>query len=529
MKFRRAVPMLGLLSTLAAPAYAQVAAGACNIDQNKPGSVKNATLSLVRLQGATTPEARGRILTDVIKQLSAEKSQDNPAGRNYMLAQALIAWAAEPGMGGTVPRSSLGYATDPSATIDVLAAADSALKRLAEAAPGCAQQVAQMRQNQAWLNQINAAIAALNGGKADSAEYYANRSLLMYQGSPYAYHVLSAVAQNKNDDAAATRYWQKVVETAGTDTTYRDIRNSAMYNIAVTKAQAVESATGAAQKQAAKDAASALQAFIASAPSSPDALRAQPTLARMLLISGDTAAVAASYADQLANSAKYTDLALTQAGVTASQIGKPADAARLFQAALEQNPYERDALNNLSATLLSMKQYEKILPIAQRLVQVDPSNPDNYAFISLAYNGMANAAAAGTAAKKALNDSAFKYYQMSEAMPVKVTFTEFTRGDNRAVVGMVVEGVQANAPAPASSTPARPGAARAGAAAPKPAAPAAAAPKTYTIKFDFLDKSGNVIDSQTQTVGPVAPGDRKPVRFESTKPGIAGFRYAPLS
>ena len=72
MKFRRAVPMLGLLSTLAAPAYAQVAAGACNIDQNKPTSVKNATLSIVRLQAATTPEARGRILTDVVKQLSAE-------------------------------------------------------------------------------------------------------------------------------------------------------------------------------------------------------------------------------------------------------------------------------------------------------------------------------------------------------------------------------------------------------------------------------------------------------------------------
>jgi tetratricopeptide (TPR) repeat protein len=524
MKLRRAVPMLGLLTTLAAPAYAQVAAGACNIDQNKPTSVKNTTLSLVRLQGATKPEERGRILTQVVGQLSSEKSKDNPAGLNYMLAQALIAWAAEPGMGGVVPRNLLGYTTDPQATIDVLAAADSAIKRFAEAAPGCAAQAAQLRQNQAWLNQINAAIAALNAGKADSAEYYANRSLLMYTGSPYAYHVLSSVAQNKNDDAKATEYWQKVVETAGTDTSYRDLRNSAMFNIAITKAQAVEAAQGAQQKTLAKDAAAALQAFAAANPTSPDALRAQPTLVRMLLLSGDTAAVVGTFTDKLANPSKYSDLDLTQSGVTASQIGRQADAAKLFEAALSVNPYERDALNNLSATLLQLKQFDKIVPIASRLIAIDPSNPDNLAFISLAYNGLANAAAA--TAKKALNDSALKYYQMSEAMPVKVTFNEFSRGEAKSIVGMTVEALSPNASAPAAATPARPGAARP--AAPKPAAPAAASPKTYTIKFDFLDKSGNVVESQTQTVGPLAPGERKPLRFETTKPGVVGFRYAPL-
>ena len=84
MKLRRAVPMLGLLSALATPALAQqpAAGGACNIDQNKPNSVKNTTLSLVRLQGATKPEDRGRILTQIINQLSSEKSKDNPAGQN---------------------------------------------------------------------------------------------------------------------------------------------------------------------------------------------------------------------------------------------------------------------------------------------------------------------------------------------------------------------------------------------------------------------------------------------------------------
>ena len=216
------------------------------------------------------------------------------------------------------------------------------------------------------------------------------------------------------------------------------------------------------------------------------------------------------------------DLVLTQAGVTASQTGKTADAARLFEAALAQNPYQRDALNNLSATYLQGKQFDKILPVARRLVAVDPGNPDNYAFISLAYNGLATAAAAG--AKKALNDSAFKYYQMSEAMPVKVTFNEFTRGDARAVVGATVEALNltpAPAAAPRAGTRAAPAA--------KPAAKPAAAPKTYSMKLEFLDKNGNVVDTQTQSVGPIASGERKTVRFETTKSGVVAFRYAPLT
>ncbi len=504
-------------------AQAAAGAGACSPDQNKPRSVQNSTLALVRMSAATKPEERGRLLSTVVKEVSNEKSSDNQAGQAYMMAQALTQWAAEPGMGGVVQRSMLGYTTDPSATIDVFLAADSALKRLVAADPKCADLAMQLRQNQAWLNQVNGAINSLNAGKADSAEYYATRSLIMYQNSPYAYHVLSVVAQNKDDNAAATRYWQRLIETAGSDTTYRDIKNNAMYNIAATKAQAAQNASGEQQKALAKEAAAAFQAVIAAVPAGDAmAARAQPVLAQLLQMSGDVAAVAATYADQLANPSKYNDLTLTQSGVIASQSGKTEDAIRLTEAAIAQNPYQRDGLNNLSSMYLQGKQYEKLIPIARRLIDVDPSNGDNYAFMSLAYNGMANAAAAG--AKKALNDSAFKYYQKSETMPVKVTFTEFTRGESRAVIGMQIEGV-ATTPPPAPAAPARAGARPAA----KPAAAASAAPKTYTVTLEFLDTNGNVVDSQTQTVGPIGAGDKKQARFESAKAGIVAFRYAPLS
>src|SRR5688572_27831446 len=113
---RRALPVLGLaIPALLAPAAAQAqpAAGACEIDQNKPGSVPKATLSLARVQGAAQSADKQKALREAIKALSEEKKvNENPVGRDYMLAQALIYWAAEPGFGGPVRRGDLGFVTE---------------------------------------------------------------------------------------------------------------------------------------------------------------------------------------------------------------------------------------------------------------------------------------------------------------------------------------------------------------------------------------------------------------------------------
>ena len=53
-------------------------------------------------------------------------------------------------------------------------------------------------------------------------------------------------------------------------------------------------------------------------------------------------------------------------------------------------------------------------------------------------------------------------------------------------------------------------------------------PKTYTLSVDLLDKTGTVLDTQTVTVGPVAPKSSKTFTIESTKGGAFGFRYKPL-
>jgi hypothetical protein len=159
-----------------------------------------------------------------------------------------------------------------------------------------------------------------------------------------------------------------------------------------------------------------------------------------------------------------------------------------------------------------------MVPIAQRLVEVDPANPDNYLFLAIAYQGVANATK-NPAQKKALTDSLLKYNRLANEMPVKVTFTEFSRGETKTALAMSVENLAKTAAAPAR-TGTRP------AAGARPAAAASAAgPKTFPIKIEFLDQTGNVVDTQDVSVGPVAPGATSQAKVEANKPGIVAFRY----
>ncbi len=530
----RSIPRLALgAAALAAgaaarPAAAQGAKSApasgptCDINQSNPGSLGLAFLSIQGAQAQSDSAAKLKALRAAAQRVTGDASaaKSNPTGTALTLAQAYMLEAQDLRVATNATRADLGYANDPNQPADLLKTIDSLATVIEQAKPNCAATVSQIRQN-AWVGTVNASLGALNAQKPDSAARLAERALIVYKGSPLPYYVLANVAQSKGDAAAASRYWPQVATLAANDTSAqgRDLRSAALQNIAVNSVSAAQAAPAADKPARAKEAADAIRTFLAAYPNSPDAPRLQATLAQMVQLTGDKAALGSVYADQLANPDKYDDVALTNAGVIASQASNAADAAKLFAAALEKNPYQRDALNNLTATYYQQQQWSQIIPVAQRLVAVDPANPANYLFLAYAYQGLSKAATA-PAQKKAYVDSLVKYNTMSEQMPVKVTFTEFTRGQTRAVIGMNVEALKLQSATSTTTVGGRPGAR------PRPAAAApSASPKTYTLAVEFLDKAGAVIDTQNVSVGPLAVGDSKAARVESAKGGIVAFRY----
>ena len=488
---RSACASLALAAGMSAAAGAQQQA--CEIRET--GEVAKATFTITRARGEQNPQEAMKHLRNAMKTLSNRPERMDAVGRSFVLGQAYVELARHAGPTYQMRRADAGLPGE--GQIDLLAAADSAFRVVEQAKPECRDQVAQYRQHQPWLDLINAGVNALNADQLDSAEALVRRSMVIYDASPYTYHLLASIEQNRGNYARAIEHRRRAISAAGDDTTYSEVRLASLLHLGLLTANQTNEAQGDSQKTLAREATEALRAFLRDAPQDENAPAAQQTLARMLVITGDTANVKSIYADQLTRPGEFSDLALVNAGVIAAQANQAADAATLFDAALKVNPNYRDALYNLAASLYAMDKYQEMLPVVRRLVEVDPSNPDNWRLYAFAFQGLSKEAKSEQV-KRAQTDSLVKYYELSEKMPVRVSFSQFTRGEDKVTLAGNVEN-------------------------------RGAAPQTYQLKIEFLDKSGNVVSTQVANVGPVAP--KASGRFTVTvqSPNVVAFRYAPLS
>jgi len=494
----RVVAAFALVAAAAAPIAAQNPAkveATCDPTANTRGDIAKAQFSMTRAIAVLDKGNPTRDLQDVLRLV--DNGNDNPSARNYLRGEAYILYLMQPNTPAVVPRSALGLTTNPTGTIDLYVAADSAFRIVETAAPECVAQITQWRQQKPWLNALNGSINALNAGQLDSAEMLAKRSLVLDRRAPYAYSVLGSVAQNRKNWAAANDYWKQTLAAAGTDTTYADVRTKTMYEIASAASDRADAATGAAKRAAAREAIKPWQEYIAVATN--DLLLADgiDNTARMYVDAGDSLSVPTVYALILANPSKYGEQSLVHAGVVATRNGHHADAIKLFDAALAQNPYSRDAVNNLAATYIQNNESAKAFPLIDRLIALDPSNPDNPLLYAFAYQGLYK----GTKDKKLqkiYTDSLVYFNNKSENAKMKLGVNEFTRRPNETLLVGTIENRDKT-------------------------------PKTYTLSVEFLDKSGTVVDTQTASIGPVAPKATGTFKVKSDKGGVYGYRYKPLT
>ena len=493
----RLAAVFALGAVAAAPLAAQNPAKpavTCDPTANTKGDIAKAQFSMTRAIAAADKGNPTRDLQDVLRLV--DNGNDNPTARNYLRGEAYVLYLMQPNMAAVVPRSSLGLTTNPTGTIDLFAAADSSFTIVEQASPECAALITQWRQQKPWLTALNGAISALNAGKLDSAEILAKRSLVLDRHAPYAYSVLGSVAQNRKNWAAANDYWKQALAAAGTDTSYADVRAKTMYEIASSASDKADAATGAAKRAAAREAIKPWQDYFAAATNDLMLADAIDNTARMYVDAGDSASVPSVYAPLLANPSKYGEQSLIHAGVVATRNGHHADAIKFFEAALAQNPYSRDALNNLAATYIQNNESTKAFPMIDKLIALDPSNPDNPLLYAFAYQGLYK----GTKDKKlqkTYTDSLVYFNNKSENAKMKLGVNEFTRRPTETFLVGSIENRDKT-------------------------------PKTYALTVEFLDKSGSVVDTQTVSVGPVAPKASGVFRVKSDKGGVYGYRYKPL-
>ncbi|MDQ2666962.1 MAG: FxLYD domain-containing protein [Gemmatimonadota bacterium] len=519
-----------LLVSSIAGAQAAPAKPACDVGESATGNAARATLSVNLAREATSPAVAGTNLKNAVKLLETAAPGDNAVTNAYVMGEALSLWANQPGVGLTPTRGSLGFATNAAATLDIPITIDSLFKIVETAKPNCTDYTAYWRAGQKfYLELVNGAINAMNGDKLDSAEYYATQANRLYGQSPYGTMILGGVASKRGNTARAVEYWTKAAEAANRDTSYRDVHRQMLANVGSAYLDQGGTATGAEKVAAYRKAAEVYSQLIAIPGTKGQYLTgSRQQLETAYLMAGDTAAAALVWAPLLANPSGYEYNDLLNSAVNAARANRSADAGKLFEATLAQNPYNRDALFNVAVTYLTMEQNDKIGPIVERLVAVDPGNPDNFNLAARAYLALGKAA---TTAKKAAlagayNDSTVSWYNRGNSLPVEVTFTEFSPNDkNVTIAGSVLDRrdkIEANAQQPAAAAkPAKGAKAKAAA---KPEAKTFPA-KPVTLSFTALDKAGQALGTETVTTEPLAPGQRAKFKFTINVPNVAAYRY----
>lgn len=471
----------------------------CSIDQNNPKELALLSLKLQQARSAASSEVRVKALKEVDKELDTkpERFAKNPAGYNSILSQSLMLWGNEPGM-ATAPttRGALGFSTNPTEAYDIVTELEKAFKAQAAAVPACEAELVTARQNEVWLANTRAALDAMSANKLDSAEFFAKRAMTLVGTSPYAHYVLANAANAKNEKKTAIMHWGHVIKFAGTDSNYKELKNNSQYYIAMTQLELATSAQGAEAQALGKDAAASFKTLLAEQPANPDASNWLNNWADALTLARDTAAIPSVYADLLASPDKYNDLMHTMGGVIATRANRSDDALKMFEAATKKNVVARDAFRNLAATYYGKDQFEKMVEPTKKLVEMDPNNYDGWMFFAYSAQGMARNAKTPVL-KKAWTDSLVKYQTYAEALPAKVDVANFTRGSENVSVQLSVEQV-------------------------------AAAGGSYTVTAEFVDATGNVIATGTDSTGPLKKGDKKNVTIKASGKNIAGFRYKAL-
>jgi tetratricopeptide (TPR) repeat protein len=512
-----------LVATAAALGAQAPAKPTCDIGDALKGNTARASLSFnVAFQAKPGPVAVSR-LKDAVKTLeSADKGEDQIA-RSYVMGEALSLWLNQAGVGTTPKRSDVGFTTNPDATIDLIGAVDSLFKIVEAAKPNCTDFTSYYRGGQPfYLAVANNAITSLNAEKLDSAEVYATQANRLYPGSPYGVMVLGSVAAKRSNSEQAVKYWSQAATLADRDSTYRDVRRQMLANVGSVYLNNANSAATPAEKAAAARKAADTYHDLLAVPGTKGSYTygARQSYQSALLLAGDTAAFVKSYEALLANPSAYEYQDLLNSAVNAARANRNADAARLFEATLAQNPYNRDALFNQGVVLLALGQNDKVSPVVTRLVAVDPGNPENYNLGARAYLELAKAAQAAkkTSVAAAYNDSTLTWYNRGNKLPIEVTFNEFSPSDKQLVMsGTVLDRRDKVDVAEATARPTKGKAAAKLAAAPK------LQPKAVALKFEALDKSGAVVGTQTVTTDPLSPG--KSTKFSVTVPAANAIAY----
>ena len=367
-----------------------------------------------------------------------------------------------------------------------LAPADSALTRAEQLAPDCAKDI-EVYRRAAWYALLKAGGKFEEEKNTDSALVLYRQAGSIFRGSPIPFYQTAAILNDKRQADSAAYYFGQAAAVAANskDTTEQQIRDRSAFNqgALLLNAKKYDQAVVVFEqylKWVPKDVEA--KRGLASAYRNTGKVEQAQALEKEIVAAGGAASPGA------AGGAGSQDL--MSAGVNAYNDKKYSDAAAAFEKVVAAEPYNRDALFNLSNTYLAMKDGAKLAATAGKLVAIEPLSENALKLQGEGYKQSAKV------------DEAVKTAEQVLALPVDVKASDFNATGAGATLTLSATGRSAQSVAG------------------KPIAPAA-----VPITVEFLSGTGAVVATQDATLPQLAAGATQDVKVAGQGSGIAAWRY----
>ncbi len=334
--------------------------------------------------------------------------------------------------------------------------ASSALPQV-QCAAGAPTVTAQATAAQAALNRTLVMQGAAQTPFYTTAMEQARAGIAADANNPLHYFLLAQAALGTNNYAAADSAFRRTVELcpqlAGEVNPLRERAAQMVFNAGVEAFNRQDTAVALAQWEQAGRLNDAMpQAYFNQAvvyAGRNDHARAA-TAYRAALASLERVTPDTSNAAELAETRAGSLSGLLNAGAAFFNANDFARAGEMFAEVHRLDPNHRDAWYNHALALYKLERWQELVPIASRLVQIEPLNYNSRIVLFNAYKGLSDAAKASrnTAVETANRNLAVSTLQAADSLAVQIDDAQLSTRDDGARVAGTVKGGSARAGTP---------------------------------------------------------------------------------
>lgn len=360
-----------------------------------------------------------------------------------------------------------------------LRGADSAFTRAVAIQPDCGEDIKGYRQT-AWIALTTPAAEFVRQNNTDSAIALFQQASIISRDFPQGFYNLGVLYANAGNSDSAAVYFRLAQERASREERFSKERNASTFNLAAVLQRSDKHAAAAVE----------LKKYL---QWEPNDIEAKKALILSLRATGATAEATQVEQTMLAAGATAGTLSnedLASVGVNLFNEKKYAEAAEVFEKVSAAAPSDRIALSNLANSYLAMKAGDKLVPVALKLIAMEPLNESNLKYLGEGYR------------MQHKQDELIATVTKLIRLPTSVEVVQFQRKKEGASLTGQAVGRQATDEA-AKELPAAP----------------------VTIVVEFLNTEGGVVSTEDVTIPALQPGAKHDWKAEGKGDGIAAWRY----